>query len=68
MEEKVNLFDFIQDRISYYDEESAEEIGLYDLDDKDIHNIVAEVLNNQDIQDLIHEEIEQYARFKKGGF
>ena len=68
MEEKVNLFDFIQDRISYYDEESAEEIGLYDLDDEDIHKIVAEVLNNQDIQDLIHEEMEQYARLKKGGF
>lgn len=70
MEEKVNLFDFIQNRISCYDEEYANELGIYDLDDlddEDINNIVAEVLNNQDIEDLIHEEIEQYYRFKKEG-
>lgn len=66
MKEKVNLFDFIQDRIGCYDEEYANELGIYDLDDEDINNIVAEVLNNQDIEDLIHEEIEQYCRFKKG--
>ena len=62
---KVSLFDFIQDRIGCYDEEYANELGIYDLDDEDINNIVAEVLNNQDIGDLIHEEIEQYCRFKK---
>lgn len=67
MKEKVNLFDFIQDRIGCYDEEYANELGIYDLDDEDINNIVAEVLNNQDIEDLIHEEIEQYCRFKKEG-
>ena len=64
--EKVNLFDFVQDKISCYDEEYAKEIGLYNLDDEDINNIVAEILNNQSIEDLIHEEIEQYAQFKRG--
>lgn len=64
-ENKVNLFDFIQDRISCYDESYAEEIGLNYLDDEDIYNIVAEILNNQEIEDIVHREIEEYANTKK---
>ena len=54
-ENKVNLFDFIQDKISCYDEYYAEEIGLNYLDDEDIYNIVAEILNNQEIESLMDE-------------
>lgn len=64
-ENKVNLFDFIQDKISCYDESYAEEIGLNYLDDEDIYNIVAEILNNQEIEDIVHREIEEYANTKK---
>lgn len=64
-ENKVSLFDFIQDKISCYDESYAEEIGLNYLDDEDIHNIVAEILNNQEIEDIVHREIEEYANTKK---
>lgn len=64
-ENKVNLFDFIQDKISCYDEYYAEEIGLNYLDDEDIYNIVAEILNNQEIEDIVYREIEEYANTKK---
>ena len=64
-ENKVNLFDFIQDKIGCYDESYAEEIGLNYLDDEDIYNIVSEILNNQEIEDIVYKEIEAYANIKK---
>lgn len=64
-ENKVNLFDYIQNRISCYDEEYAKEQGIDNLDDEDIYNIISEILNNQEIEDLIHNEIERYAGTKK---
>ena len=38
-EEKVNLKDYIYDRINEYDEEYAQEQGINNLDEEDINNI-----------------------------
>lgn len=62
---KVNLFDYVKNKIECYDEEYAIEQGINNLDDEDINNIVAEILNNQEIEDLVHNEIESYAGTKK---
>lgn len=62
--EKINLFDTIYNYISCYDEEYAKEIGIDKLDDEDVYNIIFNVLDRNEIQDIIREEIEDYANRK----
>lgn len=56
--------DYIYNIISYYDEDYAKKIGLDKLDDEDIRNIIFNILDNKEIDRIIHEEIEEYANFK----
>lgn len=63
-ENKVNLYDTVWDTISSYDEEYAKEQGIDKLDDEDVYNIIAEILNNNQVKDIIREEIESYAGYK----
>lgn len=60
-EDKVNLYDTVWDQISCYDEEYAQEQGIDKLDDEDVYNIIAEIMSRPDVQDIIREEIEDYA-------
>ena len=64
-EDKVNLYDTVWDQISCYDEEYAQEQGIDKLDDEDVYNIIAEIMSRPDVQDIIREEIEDYAGRKK---
>ena len=64
-EDKVNLYDTVWDQISCYDEEYAQEQGIDKLDDEDVYNIIAEIMSRPDVQDIIREEIEDYASRKK---
>lgn len=63
-EEKVNLKDYIYDRISEYDEEYAQEQGINNLDEEDINNILANVLDNEYLRQIVQQEIEEYASYK----
>lgn len=63
-EEKVNLKDYIYDRISEYDEEYAQEQGINNLDEEDINNILANVLDNEYLRQMVQQEIEEYASYK----
>lgn len=62
--EKVNLKDYIYDRISEYDEEYAQEQGINNLDEEDINNILANVLDNEYLRQIVQQEIEEYASYK----
>lgn len=62
--EKVNLKDYIYDRISEYDEEYAQEQGINNLDEEDINNILANVLDNEYLRQMVQQEIEEYASYK----
>lgn len=61
-DDKVSLKSYIYDMINNYDEETAEQLELYNLDDEDINNIIVEVLSL--IGDTVREELEDYAFFK----
>lgn len=63
-ETKVNLKDYIQMILECYDEDYAEEQGIDKLDDEDINNIIANILDNEEIDALIREEIEYYTSYK----
>lgn len=63
-EEKVNLKDYIYDRINEYDEEYAQEQGINNLDEEDINNILANVLDNEYLRQIVQQEIEEYASYK----
>ena len=63
-EEKVNLKDYIYDRINKYDEEYAQEQGINNLDEEDINNILANVLDNEYLRQIVQQEIEEYASYK----
>lgn len=64
-EEKVNLKDYIIDTISCYDEEYAREQGIIELDDEDINNIIFEILQDDQLRQIVQNEIEMYASYKK---
>lgn len=64
-EEKVNLKDYIIDIISCYDEEYAKKQGIIELDDEDINNIVFEILQDDQLRQIVQNEIEMYASYKK---
>lgn len=61
-DDKVSLKSYIYDIINNYDEETAEQLELYNLDDEDINNIIFNILDN--IRDIVQAEIEDYAYFK----
>lgn len=63
---KVNLFDEVWNLISCYDEEYANEQGINLLNDEDVYNIVSNILDSDEMQNIIKEEIEDYAGYKKG--
>lgn len=56
--------DYIYNIISEYDEDYQKEIGMNKLDDEDIRNIIFNILDNKEINRIIHEEIEEYCNFK----
>lgn len=60
----MELKDIIQDMISCYDENYANETGINKLDIEDISNIAFNVLNNDAVKFEIQKEIEEYAAFK----
>jgi hypothetical protein len=64
-ENKVNLYDTIWNQISCYDEEYAKEIGLDKLDDEDVYKIIYNILDRAEVQNIIKEEIEDYANRKE---
>lgn len=64
-EEKVNLKDYIFDIINCYDEEYAIEQGITELDDEDINNIIFEILQDDQLRQIVQNEIEMYASYKK---
>lgn len=53
--------DYIWRLIENYDEEYAKEQGIDQLDDEDIRNIIFNILDNREVDRIIHEEIEDYA-------
>lgn len=61
-DDKVSLKSYIYDIINNYDEETAEQLELHNLDDEDINNIIFNILDN--IRDIVQAEIEDYAYFK----
>lgn len=56
--------DYIYNIISEYDEDYQKEIGMNKLDDEDIRNIIFNILDNKEVNRIIHEEIEEYCNFK----
>lgn len=62
---KVNLYDFVWEEINNYDEGYAEEIGINNLDDEDVYNIISEILNRPEVKNAVREEIEYYAGNKE---
>lgn len=64
-EEKVNLKDYIFDIINSYDSDYAIEQGITNLDDEDINNIIFEILQDDQLRQIVQNEIEMYASFKK---
>ena len=65
MEDKINLKDYIYNIISEYDEEYANEQGINNLDDEDVYNIMSEILQDNQLREIVQNEIEIYANFKK---
>lgn len=56
--------DYIYNIISEYDEDYQKEIGMNKLDDEDIRNIIFNILDNKEVNRIIHEEIEEYCNIK----
>lgn len=63
-ENKINLYDYIWNQISCYDETYKEEIGLDKLDNEDVYSIMYNILDRTDMQEAVREEIEEYANWK----
>lgn len=57
--------DYIWDVIEEYTEEYAEEIGLDTFDDNDVKQILFNICDNKEIDRIVHEEIEDYASYKR---
>ena len=65
MENIVSLKEIIEDRISCFDEEYAQELNVKNYTDEDIENIVENILDNSDFDFLVQNEIEEYFNRKK---
>lgn len=53
--------DYVRYLIENYDEEYAKEQGIDKLNDEDIHNIILNILEGEEIDEIIKKEIEDYA-------
>ena len=63
-DQTISLKNTIQDMISCYDEDYANEVGINKFNDEDIGNIVFYVLDNNSVRFEIQKEIEEYASSK----